>query len=1623
MRLRARALSSVVLSAVVGALLTAVPFAAQAATPTLPHATRPVPPAGRPRPAPPGRTHQPTGALSEKGRVAPPGAAELAAARPRPGHVAPMPLHGGGTGWGPQDLWSAYALPATQLGAGKLVAIVDAWDNPNVESDLATYRADWGLAPCTTANGCFRKIAQNGSTIYPAPAPASGGWAPEIALDVEMVSATCPLCRILLVEASSDSTADLLAAVDQAVAQGAQAVNMSWGALEWSGETANDAHFQHPGVAFVASSGDYGYGSGTIWPAASPTVFAVGGTNLFKDVNGAWYEQAWAGSTSGCSPYEAKPSWQHDTGCARRTVADISADAGTSLALYSTFPANGWTSGWQGAGGTSASAPMIAGLLMLPNNAQDMSGGPSVWYQSAYAPGAFSVYDVTAGSTGTCGGSYLCTSMAYYDGPTGLGTPQGPPPFGAQRAPSWSYGGYNKGVTGPPPCSEGDPVVCRSGDFYETVTDAAVPGRGRMLDFARTYNGLDAATNGPLGYGWTHAYAMSLTTNATTGAVTVHQENGSTVTFESRGAGYVAPGWVTATLAHNANGTYTYTLPDLTTDTFDATGRLVSESDRNGYVTSLTYDGSGRLTTVTEPAGRTLAFGYDAAGRLASVTDPAGRTTTYGYDAAGNLATATDPAGHVRSYGYDALHRMTTMTDAENHTTTNVYDSASRVTSQTDRRGRTTTFAYTATTTTVTHPSGRVDRQTYNDYDELVSVVHGYGTAVAQTTTFGYNPFSGQRVTVTDGNGRTWRTEYDAHGDETSSTDPLGHTTTATYDDYANVTSVTDALSATTTVTYDAQRNPLTITGPGGVTTSVTYDPAHPGDVLTRTDAAGGVWRYTYDAYGDRTSVTDPVGNVARTTFDVIGRPLTSVSPRGSTTTLGYDAAGNVTSVTDPLGRVSSATYDALGHRRTVVDGAGHPTTLDWDGAGNLVATHEADGTVESTGYDDDGHVTTQTDGLGHVTSYAFDAAGRVTSVTDPLGRATSFGYDAGGNRTRVTDAAGRVTTLGYDAANRLVSVTYSDGTTPNESYTYDAANQRRTMTDGTGTTSYTYDALHRITDVADAGGHVGYGYDATGRVTRLTYPSGSVVTRTYDAAGRLTAVADWLGHTFTFGYDADGHLVRDTRPNGTAATSVYDAAGQLTRILDTGPQGSTVMDLPYTYDAAGLLASGNPLAGPAAVTQTYGYDATARLTSADVPAGTTSVPANGYAYDAADNLTRMVTAGVARTLVHDAADQLTAVTSAAGTVTYANDARGNRTGWNDAAGNTATYSYDQANRLAASTGPAVTAVNAKSPAQAKVGYGYNADGLRTQKRVYVNATWVAVREVWDVVGAPPAMLTDGVYAFVYGPAGIPLEQVAGTALYLHTDRLGSVRAVTTQQGNVVATADYDPYGRVARHGGVVSPLGFAGQYTDVETGLVYMRARYYDPTTGQFLTRDPLSPASRSPYGYVGDSPLNGVDPYGLICLSLHCILKDIGIGAAVVGLAAAAVILLPEVTVGAVTVFAIEEGTALALTEAGELIAIDYAVGTVAEIEVTLGGLVEALEIGEAATVVGLSAAGLDTLNTCMSRGFSAGECKEAMLHFGVDAVSASIGKLVHSPVYDFLDNLRVLHNLLAEKEGKPC
>jgi subtilase family serine protease len=313
-------------------------------------------------------------------------------------------------GYGPADLQAAYGLPSTTAGAGQTVAIVDAYNDSHAESDLKAYRSHFHLTPCTTYNRCFRRLNQAGRPgPYP---PGDANWAAEMSLDLDMVSAVCPKCRILLIEANSNAFLDLALSVDTAARLGAREISNSYGGGEFLLEVSYQSHYNHPGVMITASSGDSGYGPQ--FPAASQYVTAVGGTTLTRASGSrGWAETVWSGAGSGCSLFVSKPAWQHDPSCGTRTIADVSAvaDPATGVAVYD--------KGWFVYGGTSVSSPIIAAVYALAAN-----GATSTYAQDSYLHSG-SMFDITAGSNGSCGGSYLCTGMVGYDGPSGNGTPNG----------------------------------------------------------------------------------------------------------------------------------------------------------------------------------------------------------------------------------------------------------------------------------------------------------------------------------------------------------------------------------------------------------------------------------------------------------------------------------------------------------------------------------------------------------------------------------------------------------------------------------------------------------------------------------------------------------------------------------------------------------------------------------------------------------------------------------------------------------------------------------------------------------------------------------------------------------------------------------------------------------------------------------------------------------------------------------------------------------------------------------------------------------------------------------------------------------------------------------------------
>jgi RHS repeat-associated protein len=711
------------------------------------------------------------------------------------------------------------------------------------------------------------------------------------------------------------------------------------------------------------------------------------------------------------------------------------------------------------------------------------------------------------------------------------------------------------------------------------------------------------------------------------------------------------------------------------------------------------------------------------------------------------------------------------------------------------------------------------------------------GTPADYTTSFTYDA-DGRLLTQTDPAGRTMSTTYDADGNKLTSSDGAGHTTTNTYD-------LADRLTSTT--------------GPDGTVTNDHYNAN--GWLTSSDDGHGHTTTNTFDDLGDLLTSTDPTGAVTTNTYSLTGLLLTATAPNGGVTTSTYDAAGHVLTVTDPDGGITTTSYDADGRQVSVTDADGNTTSYSYDGLGNQTVTSRADGSTVTNAHNTSGELTSYTDGAGNVTRYTYDDAGRELRVTDPLSRVTSYTYDADGNQLTVTDPDARVTTNIYDHDDRLVGVSYSDGSTPSVSYTYNSTGARATMTDGTGTSTYTYDSASRLSHVTNgAAAEVSYTYDSLGRIATLTYPDGSTITRGYNADGRLTSVTDANSNTTSFGYDGDGNIVTTTHPDGTVDTTTVDAADQTTQVKTTTAAAATLADFGYTYTPAGVTASISDSLDTA-LNGDYTHSPLQQLTTTPTGAG------SAYAYDAAGNLTTLADG---TTLAYDDGNQLTTATPATGPgTTYGFGGVGDRSSTTTASTVTS-YGYNQNSQLTSSTGAGGTA-----------SYTYDGDGLRATTTI--SSTTNAF--VWDDQTADvPLLLTDGVNDYIYGPDGDVVEQATvadGSPTYLHADANGSTRLLTNGSGTVVGTASYDVYGNTVAHTGTAtSPFGYAGEYTDA-SGLIYLRARYYDPATGQFLTIDPAVDTTHDPYLYVAGDPLDGADPTGLFPKLLKNILKT-GLGEA---------------------------------------------------------------------------------------------------------------------------------------------
>lgn len=1025
---------------------------------------------------------------------------------------------------------------------------------------------------------------------------------------------------------------------------------------------------------------------------------------------------------------------------------------------------------------------------------------------------------------------------------------------------------------------------------------------------------------GPFGYGWTANFTMNFVEDPLGNQITIYDESDSPVTFTLDDGTWTAPAFNASTLVKDpvsrsdcyvsGHTTWQYTRWDGDTFCFNSSGELTSEEDRNGDTTTFTYSGS-ELTEMQDASGRDLTFtwGTSAGGYInviTEITDPDDQTVQYAYDYAGDLDEVTNQAGDHTYYSYDDSlddsdymnHDLLTIEDPNSNTVeTNTYNADGQVVSQEDGLDNETTLSYSTpapnvSTTLVTDPNGDETLYTY-DYGLLVQKTAAYGTDLAATTNYTYDPSTLGMTSETDPNGNTTTYTYDDNGNVLTETDPLGDETTNTYNDLNELLTSEDPDGNWTTNTYDSDGNlcwtkittseiedPTCDSPPSGATVYTYGDDDYPGLPTAVEDPDGNTTTMTYDSYGDLASSTNAVGDETTYTYDILGRELTEVSPKGNvadcdcssdyTTTWTYNALNEPLTETNPLGDETTYTYDDDGNLLTTEDPEGNKTldTYNADNEVTEVQDKNSGGTVVETthtGYDDDGDVTSQTDGNGNETTYTYNALNEQTSMTTPGGQETTYTYDGDGNLLTTTEPDGDVVTNTYNAGDQLTGTSYSDDATPSVSYTYDDDGNVLTMTDGTGTSTWTYNDLGEVTSYENGNGQtVGYGYDDDGNETSITYPGDLEVTQGYNDANEMTSVTDWNDNENTFTYDADGNLTGEDLANGVTNSYSYDDADDLTGIDDTNADSDSVFSASYTLNDDGLVSEDSSQPDTAdeyqytALNQVC-YAASSNSDACDsAPDGSTA-----YAYDDAGNL--ISDDGTTQSFNSD--DELCWSISGSsdnscgdapdGATTYTYNDNGDRTATTPAEGSATAYSYNGANEM----------TEFQLGDYTPTSYAYDGMGMLQSETTGDSST----EFTWSGTGSTQELLQqtngDETTSYIYGPTGEPLEEIlpGGDTYWYSQDDLGSTRALTDSSGDVEDTDTYDPYGNLtADTGSVANSLLYDGQYLDSASGLYYLRARWYDPTTAQFTTVDPDVAATRSPFAYAVDNPVNRTDPTG---------------------------------------------------------------------------------------------------------------------------------------------------------------
>ena len=927
--------------------------------------------------------------------------------------------------------------------------------------------------------------------------------------------------------------------------------------------------------------------------------------------------------------------------------------------------------------------------------------------------------------------------------------------------------------------------------------------------------------------------------------------------------------------------------------------------DGTELTTTYAYDARGNVTVETDPAGNVTWTTYDTFGNVLTSTDPLGNTSTNRYDTRGNLLSIVDADGSATTFSYDSSGNPLTIAIGTNVTTFQ-YDGQGRVTRQTDAVGTVKAYTYDAIgnqlTETVSYstPQGPSTVVTESTYD-------ADGRVVA-------------RVTRQDGvTLATSETEYDAAGNRVEEIDALGRRTKFVYDDrglmtktlYPDDTPADDTDNPRTRTEYDAAGQVIAEIDELGRATRFVYDRVgrrsatiHPDDTPAD-DSDNPRTETQYDAIGRVLAEIDERGNRVEFRYDVVGNRTETILPDATPGDLSdnprlqdqYDASGRRTSSIDPLGNTTRFVYTDGGlpletilpdatpgdlsdnprlrsefdnQRRLVarIDAAGRSTGYEYDDLGRLAAVLQTvDSQVLRTEYEYNelGGLVVQRDAEGRETHFEYDGLGRRTATVLPLGQRNSTQYDAVGRAESTTDFNGDTIAYQYDTRDRLTSKQFPDSTTVEFGYTTNGL--RESVVDARGTTTFQYDARDRLLSRTDPDGRtISYTYDVAGNRTSVTIPSG-ITTYTFDELNRQSTVTDPESGLTSYAYDASGRLVLTTLPNGTSEVREYDAQNRLL-FLENRSASDVISSYRYTLDPAGNRTAVDEHDGRRVE---YDYDEIYRLVEERIfdPGDNVVDRTISYLYDDVGNRqSRADSSEGTTTYNYDDNDRLLDETLDSIVTAYTYDDNGNTLSKQSPA-DTVFYHWDFENRL--------VGVDTDGDGSIDVTNEYDADGIRVSQTVSgdetrflidANRPFQQVLEEYTPGGIIKVTYLHGLDLISQNRHG-----ESGKSFY-HVDGLGSTRALSDALGIVTDRYIYDAYGRtISPTVAAGNDYYFTGEQRDTGTNLDYLRARFFDASTGRFMSRDPLQlflalPDSMQPYGYVSSNPVNNVDPAGLMAL-----------------------------------------------------------------------------------------------------------------------------------------------------------